>query len=94
MKWPTESTYPMRGKRLLAVSEELAVRDITAQVCDVNKALLSVRRVVAAGHTVVFDKEGSYILDKHTGERMWMREEGGMYMLKMWVQAPFHGPGQ
>jgi len=80
-------------KKLLAVSEEFAVRDITAQVCDVNKALLSVRRIAAAGHTVVFDSAGSYIIDKQSGEKMWLREEGGMYMLKMWVKAPFQRQG-
>ena len=81
-------------KRLLAVSEENATRDITAQVCNVNKALLSVRRVVAAGNRVVFDAEASYIEDKATGEKMWLKEENGMYMLKMWVKAPFHGPSK
>ena len=68
------------------------MRNIIAQVCDVNKALLSVKKVVAAGNRVVFDEDGSFIEDKTTGEKMWMKEEAGMYMLKMWVQtnkAPF-----
>ena len=61
-------------------------------MCDVNKALLSARRIVENGHKVVFDKSGSYIADKSSGEKMWLREEGGMYMLKMWVRAPAKGP--
>ena len=61
-------------------------RCITAQVCDVNKALMSVKKIVAAGNKVVFDEEGSYIEDKRTNEKIWLREEKGMYMLKMWVQ--------
>ena len=60
-------------------------RNITAQVCDVNKALLSVKKVMSAGNKVVFDSEGSYIEDKVTKERMWMTEEKGMFLLKMWV---------
>ena len=40
-----------------AHTEDGAVRSITAQVCDVNKALLSVSRMVKAGHRVVFDEE-------------------------------------
>ena len=34
---------------------------------------------------MVFDDEGSYIEDKASGEKLWMEEVGGMYMLKRWV---------
>ena len=57
-------------------------------MCDVNKALLSVRKVVMAGNRVVFDQDGSYIEDKSTGEKMWLKDEGNMYMLRMWVRKP------
>ena len=66
-------------------------RGMTSQVCEVNKALLSVKRIVAAGNRVVFDPSGSYIEDASTGERMQLKEKGGMYMLKLWVQKPFQG---
>ena len=47
---------PNLGERkFVAHSEEGAARNITAQVCDVNKALLSVRKVVEAGN--VFSRE-------------------------------------
>ena len=52
-----------------------------------NKALLSVAKVVAAGNRVVFDSDGSYIEDKATKERMWLKESAGMYMLKVWVKT-------
>ena len=58
---------------------------MTAQICAVNKTLMSVSQVAAQGNRVVFDGEGSYIEDKASGERLWMEEVGGMYMLKMWV---------
>ena len=61
------------------------VRGITAQVCEVNKPLLSVSKLVQAGNTVVFDSEGAYIEDKRSGERIWLKESGGMYMVKLWV---------
>ena len=35
------------------------------------------------------DDEGSYIEDKRTGERIWMKEEGGLYSLKMKVKTGF-----
>ena len=76
-------------KKFVGISEESVSRGLTAQVCDVNKGLLSVKKVVAAGNRVVFEDEGSFIEDKVTKERMWLKEENGMYMLKLWVEKPF-----
>ena len=72
-------------KRFSASSDEGVERTLTAQVCDVNKALLSVKKVVSAGNRVVFDDSGSYIEDKATGELMWLQESNGMYKLKLWI---------
>ena len=74
-------------KQFQGTTEEGVTRNITAQVCDVNKALLSVKKIIAAGNRVVFDESGSYIEDKKNGERMWLREDKGMFMLKMWVKS-------
>ena len=78
-------------KQFIAEWEDGQKRGLTAQVCDVNKALLSVRKMVQAGNRVVFDAEGSYIEDKETGECLKLQEQGGMYTLKLWVQTPFQG---
>ena len=59
---------------------------MTAQVCEVNKPLLSVRRVIEAGNRVVFESDGGYIEDVASGERMYMREKDGMFLLKLWVR--------
>ena len=62
-------------------------RNLTAQVCEVNKALLSVSRLVKAGNKVVFgDTDGNYIEDRVSKERMYIEEEGRMYDLNMWVR--------
>ena len=74
-------------KKFQWYSEEGTVRSITTQVCEVNKGLLSVRSVVEAGNRVAFDSTGSYIEDKKTHERMYMRDEAGMYMLRMYVRS-------
>ena len=70
-------------KCFTAVGEEGQERAIKAQVWEVNKALLSVHRMVQAGNTVVFSRHGSYAQDDVTGEKIHMREQGGMYMLKL-----------
>ena len=64
-------------------------RNLKVQVCDVNKGLLSVSRVVQHEHRAVFDSDGSYLEDKATGEKLWLQEKGGMYVLKLWVKKDF-----
>ena len=69
--------------------EEETLKHITSQVYDVNKPLLSVSKVVAAGNRVVFDKDGSFIEDIITGDKVWFKNVGGTYMLKLWVKRDF-----
>ena len=77
---------PNLGERkFLGFTEEGGQRGITAQICAVNKTLMSVSKVAAQGNRVVFDDDGSYIEEKSSGERTWMQQVGGMYMVKMWV---------
>ena len=73
-------------KRFIGVSENLVERGITAQVADVSTPLLSVRKMLKSGHRVIFDSEGSYIEDKATGEFMSLRDDGNMFMLKLWCR--------
>ena len=87
---------PNLGEKTFAVhSEDGQVRCVTAQVCDVNKSLLSVRKVTKAGNRVVFEDGYGYIEDKVSGEKMYMVEKDGLYVLKLWVPAGgFSGQGQ
>lgn len=86
---------PNLGEKIFrGVIEDGTEKAMTAQVCFVNKALLSVSKAVKAGTRVVFDDEGTYIEDKRTGMITWLKEEGGMYALKMWVKQDFRGPGK
>ena len=80
-------------KKYIAVSDAGVARHMKSQVCEVNKALLSVHRCVQAGNKVVFAAAGSYIEDEASGEIMPLTEKGGMYMLRLWVKAQgFGGP--
>ena len=76
-------------RRFHGVTESGHVRGITAQVCDVNKPLLSVSKLVASGNRVIFDERGSYVEDISTGDRLWLTEQNGMYSLKLWVKTGF-----
>ena len=77
-------------KKFVCYGDEGQERGMTAQVCDVNKALLSVKKMVKAGNRVVFEPNGGYIENVNTGTRIDMNDKGGMYTIKMWVQTPFH----
>ena len=52
-----------------------------------KKLLASVSRITQAGHRVVFDvpEEGSYIENKKTGVKTWLRQEAGVYYLDLWI---------
>ena len=63
-----------------------SIRTITAQICDVNKPLLSVRKIVESGNRVVFEPHGSYIQDGKTQEKTKLDIVGGMYTLEVWVK--------
>ena len=67
------------------MTREGAWRDMNFTACDVAKALGSVSQMCRAGHTVVFNppwhEDGSYIEYLDTGERMWMEEANGFYVL-------------
>ena len=77
---------PNLGERkFLGITEEQVRRGVTAQVCAVTKNLLSVNNMTKTGHRAIFDEDGSYIEDKASGERSWLHEVNGMYMLKLWV---------
>ena len=69
-------------KRFVAVNELGIQRHMTMQVCEVSKALMSASKVVKARNRIVLDEE-SYVEDKETGDRMPLKEEGGMYIMKL-----------
>ena len=73
-----EVTIPM-------ITAEGTKRKMTMQAAGVAKPLASVKMMCEAGHVVVFDEDGSYMLNKLTGEVNYFREEAGNYMLDVWV---------
>ena len=69
------------------------MRKMDFQVTNVTKALGSVSRMVRHGNRVVFDMDesgvsNSYIEKKDTGEKLWLRERNGVYVLDLLVAPP------
>ena len=82
----TGEPIPNLGEMMMPMlTREGSLRNMRVQAAPVTKPLASVMRIVQAGHTVVFDSEGSFILNKTSGERNMLREEDGNYMLDVWV---------
>ena len=71
--------------KFLGIMGDGSAKGVTAQVCAVNKTLVSVSKITGKGNKVVFDDEGSFIENKATGERSWLTQSGGMSYLKMWA---------
>ena len=87
------------GKKDVTVSttDGSKVRDMTFQVANVQKALGSVSQMVRRGNRVVFDRDGSgkdlaYIENKRNKERIYMRQEKGVYVLDVLVAPPKSKP--
>ena len=74
----TGDPIPNLGEqRLPLITTEGSLRSMTFQAAPVERALGSVKRMCASGHTVVLDDEGSFVRNKATGETNWLREGNG-----------------
>ena len=87
----TGAPIPNLGEQKLPMgTAEGSLRMMTFQAAPVSKPLASVKRIIEAGHIVVFGgADCSYIQNVTTGEVNWLREEHGNYMLDVWI-PPAH----
>ena len=81
---------------LMCTPDGKSARKMTFQVAKVNKALGSAGQMVDSQHRVVFDcddygRDISFIENKATRERIWLRRENGVYVLDMLVAPPTKG---
>lgn len=82
----------MGQKNFTAMTDAGTTHQLTAQVTDVNKALLSVVKTVNADNRVVFDEHHSYMEDKSNGNRIPIERKNGAYVLKMWIPRDQSSP--
>ena len=80
-----------REKRIEVITANGVESYMKVQMCDnlnPKKFLASVSRLSQAGHRVVFDDpiSGSYLENKSTGVKTWLRQAGGVYFLDLWVK--------
>ena len=70
---------------------EGTIRSMVMKASLVTKPVGSVKKICQAGHTVVFNDEGSYIMKKNIEEVNWLREEDGNCRLDAWIPPPQQG---
>jgi hypothetical protein len=58
---------------------------MTWQVAQVERPLIAVSQLTAAGNSVAFDTDGGTITHKKSGRVMKFARKGGVYVLSMWV---------
>ncbi len=81
------------GEKVLTLAtQDGGMRHMVFQVVAVNKSLGSVSQIVANGNRVVFDTGGSYIQNVSNGEKLWLREANGVYVLDVLVAPPESQP--
>ena len=86
---------PNMGEMVVPMlTREGSMRSMRIQAAPVTKPLASVMKIVQAGHTVVFDQSGSYLMNRKTGEINMLREEDGNYMLDVWVRPTNEGDNE
>ena len=75
----------------LSVNAVLGGRTAMATAFDIvniTRPLLSVNQMVANGDNWVFGKDSSYIQVSGSKQRIYLRPEGKLYMLDLWVKIP------
>ena len=78
-----------KGKKVPTVKTETgAVRRMNIRLGPVRKALACIAEMCDHGHRVVFDNDGSFILDKSSGETIPMHRRRMAYTFKAKVMRP------
>ena len=72
------------GQRIRALSGGTCL-NITAQVTDVKKPLISVQEMVLKGNHVIFKADGPTIRDCKTGIETPMIQRGGQYLIELGI---------
>ena len=62
--------------------------DIDFEVANISRPLGSVSKLLRKNNKVVLDEGNSFIQNKTTGQKVSLREEGGLFFLDVWVEVP------
>jgi len=83
------------GSRIPNLGEVDAIFDVDegyrcgmkVQVAEVQRPLIAVTHLTAAGNRVVLSEDGGEVVHVKTGKRVKIHRRGGVYTLRMWIPA-------
>jgi hypothetical protein len=83
-------TVPNKGQQNFSgTTEDGLPIDMGIQITDVCKTLFSVRKIKEAGNIVIFGAdEGDMIINKRSGSRTMIEDNGKDYQLSIWMEVP------
>jgi hypothetical protein len=83
-------TVPNRGQqKFCGTTDDGLPIDMGIQITDVCKTLFSVRKIKEAGNIVIFGaEEGDMIINKRSGSRTKIEDNGKDYQLSIWMEVP------
>ena len=80
---------PNLGEKFMAVmTPDGEIRGYSTQVADVTSTLQSVRAMLKTDQTVIFDSEGSFVLNKVTGSMTPILDDGTNFVMESWIIPP------
>ena len=80
-------------KRVHGLLTSGSTLDVVFQVTQVDRPHLAVSKLAKAGHKVVFEGAGGYVLNGVTGDKQDFLLTNGIYILDMWVPTAAQCPG-
>ena len=87
-------TVPSHGRATVGIlTESGTYREISGELAAVRKLLISVYRLVQAGHDVHFTKERAWIHHRVTGEDIELEEKNGVYVMPIFDASSFRRQG-
>jgi hypothetical protein len=86
---PDGTRIPNEGQQEVQFTSDEGHRcGMTWQIADVERPLIAVSHLSAAGNKVIFTKEGGEIVNIASGRKIKIQRKGGVYVLRMWVPGP------
>jgi hypothetical protein len=83
---PDGSRIPNLGQMDVAFESEEGHRcGLTWQIADVERPLVAVSHLSAAGNRVILEKDGGEVVHEETGRKIKLQKKGGVYVMKLWV---------
>jgi hypothetical protein len=86
---PDWTRIPNEGQQEVQFTSDEGHRcGMTWQIADVERPLIAVSHLSAAGNKVIFTKTGGEIVNIASGKKIKIQRKGGVYVLRMWVPGP------